>query len=284
MRLKMLNSVVQGDCLNVMRSIPNNYVNLILCDLPYSTTDCYWDKLIPFPSLWEQYKRILVDNGTVLLFAQKKFVAGVISSNYDYWRYRWIWKKDKSANFMCAKFQPLAFTEEIHVFNQYGFTKSWNDPNHGNKGIYNIQWLPGDGKTRRKGQTAKTSKNMQEIRKRTKHDDHKILADTEKRRYPQDVLFFNTAFKKRIHPTQKPVSLLEVLIKTYTHEKMIVLDNCAGSGSTAIACIKTNRKFIMIEQDSNYVDICKERINEYKQNSIDLYENHQNKEKTQDGN
>ena len=227
----------QGDCLEVMKDIADKSVDMILCDLPYGTTKCKWDKIIQFEPLWEQYKRVIKDNSAIVLFAKEPFTSLLICSNIKNFKYRWNWIKDKHANFATAKYQPLNYTEDICVFNKHNYYPIMvvGNKNHGvGKGI------------RKKNNV--TGANTQFVSNKT-----------DGLKYPRNYLFFNRVYKP-IHPTEKPVALLEYLIKTYTNENETVLDNCMGSGSTGVACVNTNRNFIGIELDENYFNIAKERI------------------------
>ena len=228
----------QGDCLELMKDIPDKSIDMILCDLPYGTTACKWDVVIPFEPLWEQYNRIIKDNGAIVLFGSEPFSSKLRMSNLKMYRYDWVWNKKQSGNpFLCKK-QPLKIHENIIIFNSKYYIPQMRK-----------------GKLRIKGGTGNS----------------KIFGSTDKKindlYYPVSIIEFpNCANKKtKLHPTQKPVALLEYLIKTYTNENETVLDNCMGSGSTGVACINTNRNFIGIELDENYFNIAKERINNTKE-------------------
>lgn len=226
--------LLQGDCLELMKDIPDGSVDMILCDLPYGITKCKWDSVIPFDVLWERYSRVIKDNGAICLFSQMPFSAMLVSSNLQMYRYEWIWKKSNSTGFLNANKMPLKTHESINVFYKKLPT-------------YNPQFTQGKPyKATCSSQTA----NYGEF--------YKITTVSDGRRYPIDVLEFNS--ETGLHPTQKPVALLEYLIKTYTNERDTVMDNCMGSGSTGVACKNLNRNFIGIELDKNYFDIAKERI------------------------
>ena len=229
----------RGDCLEIMKQIPNKSIDMILCDLPFGTTQNKWDTTIPLDKLWEQYERIIKDNGAIVLFAQTPFDKILGYSNLKLLKYEWIWDKKLGTGHLNAKKMPLKRHENILVFYKklptYNPQKSKGIPY--NKG-YGVAPSSNYGKQR-----ATLSEN--------KSGD----------RYPVSILEFSNANRKnRLHPTQKPVELLEYLIKTYTNENEIVLDNCMGSGSTGIACLNTNRKFIGIELDEKYFEIAKNRI------------------------
>lgn len=225
-----------GDCLEVMKSIPDKSVDLILCDLPYSTTQNKWDKIIPFASLWEEYERIIKNNGAVVLFAQSPFDKALAMSNIKMFKYEWIWEKEQGTGFLNSKKMPLKNHENILVF--YKKQPTYNPQ-------MRIGFKPYICKKGNHGTNYGADKGAITISDGT--------------RFPLDVLRF-TRDKERLHPTQKPVALLEYLVKTYTNEGDTVLDNCMGSGSTGVACVKTKRNFIGIELDGTYFEIAKNRI------------------------
>ena len=227
----------KGDCLEIMRVIPDKNVDMILCDLPYGTTRNKWDSIIPLEELWEQYERIIKDNGVIALFAQTPFDKVLGSSNLKLLRYEWIWKKTKATGHLNAKKMPLKEHENILIFYK-------NLPRYNAQGL-----IKKDIPTIRKGRN--NGSNYGESSKD---------AIQEYENYPKSVLEF-ASVGKTVHPTQKPVALLEYLIKTYTNEGELVLDNCMGSGSTGVACLNTNRKFMGIELDENYYNIACNRIN-----------------------
>lgn len=227
-----------GDCLELMKDIPNKSVDMILCDLPYGTTACKWDNVIPFEPLWEQYNRIIKDDGNIILFSKQPFTTELINANFKYFRYEIIWQKQQATNPMCAKKRIMPIHENILVF-------------YKKFGTYNPQMSYGN----KNYSSFNSNKQGSEIyNHKSKHRECKDGS-----RYPTSVLKFNTE-RKKLHNTQKPVALLEYLIKTYTNENEFVLDNCMGSGSTGVACINTNRSFIGIELDKKYFEIAKERI------------------------
>lgn len=246
--------IKQGDCLEEMCYINDHSVDLVLCDLPYGTTASNWDKAIPMKYLWEHYDRILRDNGTVLLFANGTFTPRVMCSNLEDYKYRWVWVKTNSTNFVHAKNRPMTKSEDILVFSkgamghksQLGDRRMTYNP----QGIIKVDKLMKGGK----GNFTNTLAG-----KRPSHKDEFIRDYTN---YPTDVLsnFSEVSGNKKVHPNEKPVSLLEYLIKTYTNEGETVLDNCMGSGSTGVACRNTNRNFIGFEIDEKYFNIAKERI------------------------
>jgi len=225
-----------GDCLEVMKQIPDKSVDAIICDLPYGTTQNKWDSIIPLDMLWEQYKRIC--NGAIVLTAQTPFDKVLGCSNLKMLKYEWIWKKESGTGFLNAKKAPLKDHENVLVF--YDKTPTYNPQMRtGFKPYVCKQGHVGSnyGKV-----------NPQNI------------TESNGDRYPLTVIEFQRD-KNKIHPTQKPLALMEYLVKTYTNEGDTVLDNCMGSGTTGVACKNLNRKFIGIEQDPTYFQIAKERIN-----------------------
>jgi len=241
-----------GDCLELMKYIPDKSVDMILCDLPYGTTACKWDTVIPFDKLWEKYKRVIASNGAIVLFCQQPFTSNLIVSNIDMFKYMWYWRKSRPSGFTNAKLKPLKNIEEIAVFS-FGKTANGSSQNM----VYNPQGLEKVDKLFYRKSIRKISE-VSPTRKNTKLN--RII---EYGNYPRQILDYSMHNVGQIHPTQKPVSLMEYLIKTYTNECDTVLDNCMGSGTTGVACINTNRKFIGIEMDANYFEIAKDRINNH---------------------
>jgi len=236
--------LIHGDCLEKMKDIPDKSIDMILTDLPYGTTACKWDVIIPFEPLWEQYERIIKDNGAIVLFGSQPFTSSLIMSNIKLFKYEWIWEKTMASNFALSKKQPFKKHENILVF-------------YRKQPIYNPQME--DGKPyvdNRNTGTRNISVGLESnLIRRT--------INNKGSRYPSSVQKFSNGNNKTVHPTQKPVALLEYLIKTYTLEGETVLDNCMGSGSTGVACINTNRNFIGIEKDDKYFEIAKKRIEEH---------------------
>ena len=230
----------QGDCLELMKDIPDKSIDLILCDLPYGTTANKWDSVIPFDKLWAQYNRIIKDHGAILLFSQMPFGANLIMSNLKMFRYEWIWEKEQGTGWLNAKKMPLKKHENILVFYKHL-------PTYNPQGLVELDKpLMIDLKNHQYSGYNKSSKTMCE-RKNTN--------------YPTDILRYGRdKAKGSLHPTQKPVALLEYLIKTYTNEGDLVLDNCMGSGSTGVACQNTNREFIGMELDEKYFQIACDRL------------------------
>lgn len=238
----------QGDCLEVMKQIPDKSVDMILCDLPYGTTACKWDTVIPFDKLWEQYKRIIKDEGAIVLTASQPFTSALVMSNPQMFKYEWIWKKAVGSNFATTKYMPMKEHESVLVFAK-GKTKYFPI----------MQERSENGKKRCEyghsgGKTGEAIGGMQ-----FKGFDNSTY--DKNMRCPSSVQYFNNRESCRgLHPTQKPVALMEYLVKTYTQENDTVLDNCMGSGTTGVACKHLNRNFIGIELNPNYFEIAKNRI------------------------
>ena len=250
----------KGDCLEIMKEIENKSIDMILCDLPYNKLTAQWDKLIPINKLWEQYNRIIKDNGVIVLFAQQPFTSLLVGSNIGDFRHNIVWYKDKCANFIHAKYQPRKTTEDILIFSKQGSGFTHNSKN---RCTYNPQMI--DRKPRKPTQKTVRSKNLLEVRGEAcdLQSGEDFIAD---KSYPENIVYFKTEHKNRLHPCQKPIKLLEYLIKTYSNEGDAILDNTMGSGSTGIACLNTNRKFIGIEKEEKYFEIAKERINNHIEN------------------
>ena len=245
--------LLKGDCLEWMNKFPDKSIDMILCDLPYGTTQCKWDIIIPFKNLWEQYKRIIKDGGVIALTSSQPFTSLLISSNLDMFKYCWIWEKDNASNFFAAKFQPLNNTEDVCIFSTGGANNGTKNPiPYFPQGIDYVNETHINGKNVGGliGQAHKTA--MKEGREYTQNQTG----------YPFKTLKFKRDSNK-IHPTQKPVLLFEYLIKTYTKDNNIILDNTAGSCTTAIASKNTNRRWICIEQDQKYCDVSVNRIKNY---------------------
>ena len=249
------NEIICGDCLEVMKDIPDESIDMILCDLPYGTTACKWDTIIPFGPLWEQYKRIIKDNGAIVLTASQPFTSALVMSNIKMFKYEWIWEKTMPNNFCQAKYQAMKYHENILVFAK-GKTKF--NPIMEKRSDVGIDRLKNSGKVL--DGSNNTSQFMSFKRGQgiyREYDKEKI--------YPKSVQKIGSVPNcngTKLHPTQKPVALFEYLIKTYTNEGDLVLDNCMGSGTTGVACKNLNRNFIGIELDPEYFKIAEKRINE----------------------
>ena len=242
-----LNKIYNEDCLVGMDKIEDKSVNMILCDLPYGTTKCKWDIVLPFDKLWSHYNRIIKDNGAIILFAKQPFTSDLVNSNRDMFRYELIWEKTRVGNSMQVKKQPSAIHENIEVF--YKKQPTYNDL----KFKVDEKYID---KRKSIRDSFYKSEHYSGVMKR-KADDGM--------RHPQSILPFNSVWHTGMHPTEKPLELFEWLIKSYTNEGDLVLDNCIGSGTTAVACINTNRNYIGFEKEKEYYDMCLERIKECSQ-------------------
>ena len=234
---------MQGDCLELMKEIPDGSVDMILCDLPYGTTRNKWDSVIPFEPLWEQYWRVLKKNGAVVLTAAQPFTSALVMSQVEFFKYDWTWRKPKGTGHLNAKKMPMRDKEDIVVF-------------YREQCVYNPQFSKGEPYGNKAGKIVENglSDNY------GKFGNHREGSDG--KRYPKQVIDFPVVERGTVHPTQKPVALMEYLIKTYTNEGETVLDNCAGSFTTGVACVNLNRKFIGIEMDKGYFEIGVNRIKE----------------------
>jgi site-specific DNA-methyltransferase (adenine-specific) len=254
-------SLFYGDCLHKMKNIPDDSVHLILCDLPYGTTKCKWDTIIDLPDLWKEYKRILVKpTGVIVLFGQQPFTTKLISSNYEWFKYNFIWKKNKTTQFLLANYRPMKCTEDICVFSPGGAAAA---SRHKGNMTYNPQNL--------KPVSIKKKNSEKRIGKMLNQSHHlgpnnKLISNQEYEQkftnYPNELLEFDIEYDT-IHETQKPVKLIEYLLNTFSNEQETVLDNTMGSGTTGIGCINTNRKFIGIEIEKKYFDLSVERIKDH---------------------
>ena len=245
--------LIHGDCLVEMKSIPDKSIDMILCDLPYGTTACKWDVVIPFDRLWEQYRRIVKDNGAIVLFGSEPFSSHLRLSNLSWYKYDYVWLKTKATGFQNAKIQPMRKHEIISVF--YSKQCQFNQQN-----------------------LIKLDKPIKSGRERKRNDEQHRLGVAGKTDYytkftgwQTSVLSFpNPSGAGHLHPTQKPVELIRWLVRTYTNEGDLVLDNCMGSGTTAVACIKEKRHFIGYEITKEYFDIAQERIKQ-EQSQLTLF-------------
>ena len=238
-----LNTIYNEDCLEGMKRIPDKSVDMILCDLPYGTTSCKWDSIIPFEPLWEQYERVIKNNGAIVLTAQTPFDKVLGASNLKLLRYEWIWEKSQGTGGMNANKMPLKKHENVLIF---------------------YKKLPTYKPQFTEGEPYKIKRNKPSLESAygktgTKNN---YLSVNEGKRYPVSIVEFGRD-KAKLHPTQKPVALFEYLIKTYTNEGETVLDNCMGSGTTAIACMNTERNFIGFELDKTYYEKSLKRIKEH---------------------
>lgn len=224
----------RGDCLELMKGIPDGSVDMVLCDLPYGITPCKWDVTIPLSPLWKQWQRIIKENGVIVLFGSEPFASVLRESNRKMFKYDWYWLKNFKTGHLNAHKQPMRSVETISVF-------------YRKQPLYRPQGLREYGKIKNRGVGAKTNRKAGTVnfQEKTGYPDQQL-------RYDRD--------KENLHPTQKPVALLEYLIKTYTNPGEVVLDNCMGSGSTGVACVNTGRRFIGMELDEGYFEIAQNRI------------------------
>ncbi len=341
--------LLQGDCLELMKDIPDKSVDMILCDLPYGTTACSWDEIIPLDKLWEQYKRVIRPNGFIVLFGSQPFTTKLINSDIDNFSHQWIWEKEQGSTPLLANMMPMKNFEDVIVFyNEYKADIYLEHPlreyfykilcylGKNNKGIekdlghrkaeHSFYVMPKKeiinklryGSTQFDLCTEETYNELLEVYELEEVDfilPYSELKKTDKdyyaqypriynpqkingkkyisgggyikhlgsyveggkvssERYPTSIIKFNTDKSKSQHPTQKPVALMEYLIKTYTNEGDLVLDNCMGSGTTGVACVNTNRGFIGIELDEKYFDISKKRIEKTKLNKLSTLDNY----------
>lgn len=242
--------LMQGDCLERMKEIPDSTVDAVICDPPYGTTSCKWDSIIPLEPMWEQLKRVIKPNGAIVMTACQPFTSILVCSNLKMFKYDWVWRKPKGTGHLNAKRMPMRDKEDIVVF-------------YAKQPTYNPQWGVGTPYSKfRSGKSGKPAKPAKPIEssiygRYMKGPEYRYGSDG--RRYPKTVLEFGVV-RDTVHPTQKPVALMEYLIKTYTNEGETVLDFTAGSGTTGVACKSLNRKFIGIELDKGYFEIAKNRI------------------------
>ena len=246
--------IYNGDCLEVMKKLPDKSVDLILCDLPYGTTSCSWDVVIPFESLWEQYKRLIKPKAAIVLFGQEPFSSFLRISNLEMFKYDWYWRKSRPSGFVNAKLKPLKDIEVISVFST-GVTAngSKNNMTYFPQGLEKV-----DKEWSRPVHYMDGDRGVNPARK-----SHKLSRVIENTGYPRQILDFPNSNKGLVHPTQKPVQLMEYLIRTYSDEGSLVLDNCSGSGTVGVACENTSRKYILIEKDEHYFNIGHQRLLEH---------------------
>ena len=237
-----LGEVQLGDCLELMKDIPEKNIDMILCDLPYGTTACKWDTIIPLEPLWNQYKRIIKNNGAIVLTASQPFTSVLVMSNIKMFKYEWMWEKTKAGNFALCRKNPMKYHENILVF--YNSFPTFN--------LINLKKLDTPILSSRKNKGGNLG-----------HCVDKGNYQQRETGFHSSILKYSNKSGKgySFHPTQKPVALFEYLIKTYTNEGELILDNCAGSGTTGVACMNTNRRFILMEKDAKYFEIIKERLN-----------------------
>lgn len=243
MHVKGIFKTEHGDCLELMKGLPDKSIDLILCDLPYGTTACKWDVVIPFEPLWEQYKRVIKRNGAIVLTASQPFTSALVMSNPALFKYCWVWDKGHPTGFLNAKKRPLIYHEDVCVFYEaqptYNPQKWKGQPNHSNG-------TAGKRKTVHGGVYGNAAV---------------MPSDESGMKYPKSIVpVTRHPATLKLHPTQKPVALMEYLIQTYTGPGEVVMDNCMGSGSTGVACLLSGRKFIGYEKEEKYFNIANERL------------------------
>jgi site-specific DNA-methyltransferase (adenine-specific) len=241
--------ILLGDCLELMKDIPNGSIDAIITDPPYGTTSCKWDSVIDFNLMWEQLNRIIKPNGAILLFGSEPFSSNLRMSNIKNYKYDWIWKKSRCGNFQIAKYQPLKYTEIISVFGK------------GKVNYYPIyEEASASTKSRRNYKMGGFTTGLKHM---ASGEYKSELLHGKDKKNPSNILDFKSQHTNILHPTQKPELLIEYLIKTYTKENETVLDFTAGSGTTAIACLNTNRQFIVMEKEQKYYDIILKRVGDF---------------------
>jgi len=247
---EFINNVYESDCLEIMKQLPDNSIDMVLCDLPYGTTQNKWDSVIPLDELWKQYRRVVKDNGAIVLTSQGMFTAELMLSNPSMFKYKWVWEKSKSTNFLNAKKQPLRKHEDVCVF-------------YKKQPIYHPQMIEGEpyDKGVRKNQLSGSYGDFLPVH-----------VQSDGKRYPTDIIYFKTAESegKVYHPTQKPIELGRYFVRTYTEPGAVVLDNTSGSGSFLVAALLEGRNFIGIEknedvalfkkEDIDYIEVTKQRL------------------------
>ncbi len=246
--MNIINQIVRGDCLDVMAGMPDECIDMILCDLPYGTTQCKWDTIIPFEPLWEQYRRITKGRGAIVLTGSQPFTTLLIASNLKMFKYCWVWEKTQATGFFNAKIRPMVAHEDVCVF-------------YSKQPIFNPQKTTGHKPINSYTKRASVQ-NRTEVYGKVTQD---VSGGGETDRYPRSVLVFasdkqRTKLDGTIHPTQKPVALFEYLIKTYTNEGDLVLDNCIGSGTTALAADRLGRRFFGCDISEEYVELALRRL------------------------
>ena len=250
-----INQVYCGDCLEVLKDIDDKSIDMILTDLPYGTTACAWDCHVDLGKLWQHYKRIIKSNGAIVMFSSQPFTTVLIASNIEWFKYHWIWKKNRATGHVHAKNRPMKIHEEICVF-------SSGNTLHQGQSVNRMSYYP------------QGLIELENTKRRTRHDagDDAVMGKRkshhetmwEYTNYPVSIIEFAIEMNnERFHETQKPVSLCEYLIRTYSKEGELILDNCAGSGTTMIACLNTSRNYIGIEKEQKYVDIANDRIGKW---------------------
>ena len=236
-----INEIYLGDCLELMpKHVEDKSIDMIFCDLPYGTTKCKWDSVIDLPKLWSEYERVIKDNGAIVLFAAQPFTSALVMSNPKLFKYDWVWQKPKGTGHLNAKKQPMRDKEDICVFYKKQCT-------------YNPQMTKGEPYKEKSGWKGTEGYEGYGVDKRLGNDNNGV-------RYPKQVQQFGVVERGTLHPTQKPLSLIEYMIRTYTNEGDLILDNTCGSGTTGLGAKNLNRNYIMMEQDPKYYEIACKRV------------------------
>lgn len=239
--MKWLNEIVQGDCLELMPELPDQSIDMILADVPYGTTACAWDSIIPLEPMWEQLKRIIKPNGAIVMTASQPFTSKLVMSNIEMFRYEWIWEKNKGSNFQSVKYVPFKEHEDVAIFYKRAPTYNPQKMKRSLAGMSRVKYR----------MDANDINPITNLKRKARQQSPKI-------RSPRSIIKFNC--EMGLHPTQKPVALMEYLIRTYTNEGELVLDFTIGSGTTAVAAKRTNRNFIGFELSEEYCEIARKRI------------------------
>lgn len=241
-----INKVYQGDCMEIMKDFPDEIFDMILCDLPYGMTSCSWDSVLPLKKLWQHYERIAKKDCAIVLTSSQPFTSVLVMSKPEWFKHEWIWEKQKASNFMSFKFQPAKYHENIIVFCK-------------GKINYNpIMWqVSEDMRDKRKNVRNPITNKESHLGKiiRFRKADNGL-------RFPKSILKIDKSINYNLHPTEKPINLFKYLIRTYTNEGDLVLDNCAGSGTTGLACQRANRNYILIEKESEYIALINKRLSQ----------------------
>ncbi len=241
----MENKIIHGDCLELMKDLPDGKIDMILCDLPYSITRNIWDIIIPFEPMWKQYWRILKPTGIIALTGSQPFSSALIMSQLNFYKHEWIWIKNRGSNFANTVREPMKEHEQVLIFSKGKWTYNKQMQERTGSGLNRVKY---------DFNTVTESENYRKFERTSESKGKKL-------RVPSTHQKFNT--EVGLHPTQKPVDLFRYLIRTYTNEDEIILDNAAGSGTTAIAALMENRKYILMEKEEKYIDVIEDRINKY---------------------
>lgn len=276
--MNKINIIYNGDCLEVMKEIDDKSIDMILCDLPYQITACEWDIIIPFDKLWKEYNRIIKDNSAIVLTGSQPFTSMLIMSNLKMFKHSWIWEKQKGANFLLAKYQPIKYHEDILIFGGSEKKVNFNPQKYKVLEFNEIKDMDKkrlksvfDNKEYDRYAKIDRRKNVKDVI--NPKDSHygkmnvKIRNTDDGTRFPKSILKINKKINSNLHPTQKPIALGQYLIKTYTDKNDLVLDNTCGSGSFLVSAVLEKRNFIGIEKDEKYYEIAKQRV---KQAQIDI--------------